>query len=169
MRMNYLSKKDAAKLVKKLRELSWGKSLSLEKPKRALKIEGDEFTIYRLDGLLICEKEGAIFPTIHEEYNREVLEKVPALVVDMGAVPYIARGADVMRPGVRKFEGEFDEGEIVVVRDERHFKPLAIAVALKSRGECVSMEKGKIAENIHHVNDKIWKLVQENKRLIDRR
>ena len=56
----------------------------------------------------------------------------------------------------------------MVVRDERNLKTLAIAIALEHREKCESMVRGKIAENIHHVNDKIWKFIQEHKRIIEK-
>ncbi len=166
MKMNYLSKRDAANLVKRLRRFSWGSLIGVEKPKKALKIEGEGFTLYKLENLLLCEKNEVIFPTVHEEYNAEILRDLPTIIVDMGAVPHIVNGADVMRPGVREFRGKFKQGEILVVRDERNLKSLAITIALKDLDECISLKKGKIAENLHHANDKIWKFVQENRRLI---
>jgi len=168
MKMNYLSKRDAADLLNRIKSPKWGKIVKLDKTRKALRIDENDFTLYKVAGMLICEKSGLMFPTIHEEYNREALEVLPALVVDMGAVPHIANGADVMRPGVREFRGEFERGEILVVRDERHLKPLAIAAALEDREKCEVMAKGKIAENVHHVNDRIWKFIQEHKRLIEK-
>lgn len=168
MRMSYLSKRDSANLLNRIKSLKWGKVVKLDKARRAFKIQEESFTLYGIAGMLICEKGGVMFPTIHEEYNREVLEALPALVVDMGAVPHIAGGADVMRPGVREFRGGFKRGEILVVRDERNLKPIAIAEALEDEEKCEAMAKGKIAENLHHVNDRIWKFVQEHKRIIER-
>jgi len=168
MRANYLSKRDAAGLLERVRSLKWGSVIKSDRIREALKIEVEGFTLYRLAGILICEKGGVLFPTIHEEYNRGVLDALPALVVDMGAVPRIAGGADVMRPGIRIFIGEFERGDILVVRDERNLRPIAIASALEDRGVCEAMERGRVAENLHHVNDRIWRLVQEQKRFIER-
>ncbi|HDD42304.1 MAG: hypothetical protein DRN61_02130 [Thaumarchaeota archaeon] len=168
MKANYLSKRDAAKLLSRLRELSWAKSLEADKPRNVLRIVEEGFTIYRILGFILCEKDETIFPTVHEEYNRGLLDRLPALIVDMGAVPYIARGADVMRPGVTDFRGKFGKGDLLVIRDERNLKPLSISIALENLDRCREMSKGKIAENIHHVNDRIWKFVQSVKHLIER-
>lgn len=168
MKMNYLSKRDSMKLLSRIKSFNWGRDVEVGKVKKALRIEEDDFILYKIAGMILCEKNGVMFPTVHEEYNREVLERLPTLIVDMGAVPHIANGADVMRPGVREFRGEFERGEILVVRDERNLKPLAIAIALEHREKCESMVRGKIAENIHHVNDKIWKFIQEHKRIIEK-
>lgn len=168
MKANYLSKRDTAKLLRRLKGLSWAKSLEAEKPRSVFRITEEDFIIYRVLGFILCEKGEAIFPTVHEEYNRELLDRLPALIVDMGAVPHIARGADVMRPGVTDFKGGFGEGDLLVVRDERNLKPISISIALEDLDECRGMSKGRIAENIHHVNDKIWRLVRSVKHLIER-
>lgn len=168
MKVNYLSKREAGKLLEKLGGFSWARGIEAGRPRSVLRIMEEDFTIYRISGHVICERGGAIFPTVHEEYNRELLDRIPAIVVDMGAVPHIARGADVMRPGVRSVRGDFGEGEVVVVRDERNLKPLSICVALESSGKLGEIEKGRIAKNVHHVNDRIWRLVRDLRRLIER-
>ena len=87
--------------------------------------------------------------------------KLPSVVVDMGAVPHIVNGADVMAPGVVKVEGEFAEGDIVAVRDERHWKALAIGIALTPSSVFSSMEKGKAVKNVHYVGDEFWEAAKE--------
>lgn len=166
MKIGYLSKRDSAKLLERVRRLSWASGIADEKIKNVLQISGEDFRVYVVGGHVLAEVREIIFPTLHEEYNRRLLEKLPALVVDMGAVPYIARGADVMRPGVRSFQGSFGEGDLLIIRDEKNLRPIAISRALKNLEECRAMEKGKIAENIHHVDDKIWRLVMDSKHLI---
>ncbi len=168
MKVNYLSKRDAGQLLERIRRFSWAEGIDAGKPRNVLRIMEDDFTLYRILGYVICERGGAIFPTVHEEYNRELLDRIPALVVDMGAVPHIARGADVMRPGVRNVRGSFKEDEIVVVRDERNLKPLSICIALEGSERLREIEKGRVAKNIHHVNDRIWRLVRDLRHLIER-
>ncbi len=168
MKIGYLSKRSSLKLIEKLRELDWTSSLAEKRVKSVLQLTGEGFTIYKVHGFLLAEKGGRIFPTIHEEHNRRILDSLPSIIVDMGAVPYVARGADVMRPGIREFRGSFRRGGIVVIRDEKNLKPLSISLALKDSDKCLVMEKGKVAENLHHVNDRIWKAVQAAKHLLDR-
>lgn len=169
LRSHYLSKREAAELAGRLRATGWGASaLKDEKVRDAVEIEEGGIRLYRVGKLVAAERSGIFFPVLFEEYCRDALEALPSIIVDMGAVPHIVNGADVMRPGVREFRGEFRRGDILVVRDERHGKPLAIASALEDKDICEAMERGKIAENLHHVNDKIWKLVQNAKRILER-
>lgn len=88
--------------------------------------------------------------------SSEVLNFLPRVVVNMGAVPYICNGADIMAPGVVQIQGEFDKDDFVLVVDERHSKPLAIGVALADAQAMRGLEQGKILENVHHVGDKLW-------------
>ena len=75
----------------------------------------------------------------------------------MGAIPYVCNGADVMAPGIKEIKGEFEEGDLVVVRDVEHGKALAIGKALVGSDEMKEMRKGKAVTNLHHVGDKLWK------------
>jgi len=86
----------------------------------------------------------------------EAFRLLPKIVVNMGAVPHICNGADLMAPGVVRIEKEYKTNDYVVVADERHNKPLAIAIALTDSQTALKMQHGKIAKNIHYVGDNLW-------------
>jgi len=98
---------------------------------------------------------GEAFPTLRGFLRTGVERRF--LVVDMGAVPHIANGADVMAPGVVEVDLWLRSGDLCVVVDERHRKPLCIARMLVDAEGLKQMERGKVAENIHHVGDRLWK------------
>jgi len=102
---------------------------------------------------LLARSNGALFPTLSFE---ELFPIIPKIVVDMGAVPYVCKGADVMAPGVVAIEGEFRENDILLVVDERHGKPLAVGVALFSSETMKTVNHGKTVKNLHYVGDKLW-------------
>lgn len=168
MKAKYLSKKDASTLAERIRSISWGRVLKERKPREALEIVEGDVKLYKIGKLLLVERKGILFPVLDEQHNKEVLDFLPSIIVDMGAVPHIANGADVMRPGIREIKKQFNEGELLVVRDERHFKPLAVARALVDSETCRDMVKGKVAENLHHVDDKIWKILRRARHLLER-
>jgi len=86
----------------------------------------------------------------------EALRLLPRIIVNMGAVPHICNGADVMAPGVVRIEKEYRTNNYVVVADERHNKPLALAIANTDSQTALKMQHGKIAKNIHYVGDSLW-------------
>jgi len=102
---------------------------------------------------LLARSNGALFPTLSFE---ELFPVIPKIVVDMGAVPYVCKGADVMAPGVVAIEGEFREKGLLLVVDERHGKPLAVGVALFSSETMKTVNHGKTVKNLHYVGDKLW-------------
>ena len=166
MRVNYLSKRETSALARRIRSLYWGEVLK-GKIRNAVEIRENEIKLYRIGGLIVGEVDDKLYPVIHER-NQEALDRLPAMIVDMGAVPHIVNGADVMRPGIKDFRGEFNEGDFVVVRDERYLRPLAVAIALMGLEECKAMRRGKVAKNIHHVNDRIWKLMRRIRHILER-
>ncbi len=103
---------------------------------------------------------GDIFPSIHallEGWGKSL----PRVVVDMGAVPYVVNGADVMAPGVVRVEGEFVKGSLVVVVDENHGQPLAVGNSVFSAEIIDRMgknkEKGRVVISLHHAGDSFFK------------
>ena len=65
-----------------------------------------------------------------------------------------------MAPGIVDFAGNFYEGDVVVVIDERHRKPIAITTALCNLENARKLKHGKVLKNIHYVGDKFWKMVK---------
>jgi PUA-domain protein len=115
-------------------------------------IEGSE--IYILNGRpLVARSNGELFPTLTFE---EFYQLIPKIVVDMGAVPYVCKGADVMAPGVVAIKGKFEAKAFLLVVDERHGKPLAMGVALFSSETMKAVNHGKTVRNLHYVGDKLW-------------
>lgn len=80
------------------------------------------------------------------------------VVVDMGAVRFLANGADVMSPGIVDADPEIERDDIVIVVDEKHHKPLAVGISLISGPEMIKNNSGKAIKTIHHIGDAIWDL-----------
>ncbi|HZW56542.1 MAG TPA: PUA domain-containing protein [Nitrososphaerales archaeon] len=99
-----------------------------------------------------------IFPLLSDEV---ILPKKPVITVDSGAVKFVCNGANIMRPGIVKFEGEFGVSEIVLVKEQKYGKAIAVGRALASKQELESMKKGPAFENLHYVGDKFWVILKE--------
>lgn len=102
---------------------------------------------------ILARLNGVIFPTLLHD---ELFSVFPKIVVDMGAVPYVCKGADIMAPGVVSINGNFDVGQVVVIVDERHNKPLGVGLANFGSDELRSLSSGKIVKNLHYIGDKLW-------------
>jgi PUA domain protein len=107
---------------------------------------------------LMARTEGTVYPTL---IFKEYFDRAPKAVVDMGAVPYVCKGANVMAPGIRRFEGEFSKGDFVFVVDEKHGKPLAIGESLYSVEEARNVTQGIVLKNVHFVGDRVWNLIKQ--------
>jgi len=107
----------------------------------------------RAVGLLINS-----FPFPSLRYLLELKPVKKFVEVDMGAVPFLANGADVMMPGIAKCDEEIKEGEVVFVRDVTHKKPLVVGIALRDGKVLSKREKGKGVKTLHWVGDKIWEM-----------
>ena len=102
--------------------------------------------------------KAAVYPTL---VSKELFGMLPRIVVDMGAVPFVCKGANIMAPGIRRFEGSFAKGDVVFVVDERHGKPLALGEATYNVEEARSVKQGMVIKNIHYVGDSVWKVIKD--------
>jgi len=111
-----------------------------------------------VDGLPVAfKREGQFVPVLT---NTVALEKMPRITVDMGAVPHVVGGADIMAPGIRKVEGSFGEKELVVIIDEKHGKFLSVGRSLLASEALVATKKGKVILNVHYVGDPVWETIK---------
>ena len=62
-----------------------------------------------------------------------------------------------MCPGIIDADLEIQKGDLVIVVDEVHGKPLAIGRALIS-GDDMMSDKGKAIKSMHYVGDRIWRM-----------
>ena len=116
--------------------------------------ETETAEIFIFNGIpLLARSEGLLFPTLTFE---EFFPLMPRLVVDMGAIPYVCKGADVMAPGVVSINGQFKENDVLLITDVRHGKPLAVGVALLSSEAMKTVNRGKTVKTLHYVGDKLW-------------
>jgi len=75
----------------------------------------------------------------------------------MGAVKFMCKGANLMRPGIKKFS-EFSRDDIVCIVEESQNKFLAIGKSEVDSSELESMDKGEVLKNLHYISDKAWEI-----------
>jgi len=150
LKSNLISKSETSALLKKISQ-EWDMEFPKMKNVRvhhilsyAQIITGDKLKI-----LKIGEDH---LPFLSET---EILEKFPNVEVDMGAVKFMCKGANLMRPGIKKFT-EFEKGKLVCIVEETHHKFLAIGKSVVSSSELENMEKGEVIQNLHYISDKFW-------------
>jgi PUA domain protein len=121
-------------------------------------IESDVGEVYLLSGKPVLFKvEKRVLPTLlFSEYSA----KAPKIVVDMGAIPYICKGATVMAPGIMRVEGEFGVGDLALVVDMKHGKALAVGEALMDAATARATRKGPVVKTLHYVSDKVWDYIK---------
>lgn len=84
-----------------------------------------------------------------------LLGRFPAVTVDMGAVRFVCKGANVMRPGITAADA-FEAGDIVCVREESRGKYLAVGTADLPGGEAAASGRGQAVTTLHYISDRFW-------------
>ena len=107
---------------------------------------------------LFAEKEGMVFPTLGTD---DVTKFLPQVVVNMGAIPHVCNGADIMAPGVVAVKGNPKKDDFVLVIDEQHQKSLAIGMSLYDSEALRNVKHGKIVTNVHFVGDDLWRSLRK--------
>ncbi len=84
--------------------------------------------------------------------------KTKYVVIDMGAISFITKGADVMAPGITDVDLMIQKDDFVWICDEKHRKPLATGMALMSGEEMKTKKPGKAIKTLQYVGDRFWML-----------
>lgn len=154
-----LSKSDRRKLIYQLRaSLAQAadiidKATSLE----VARVRDIDIELIIVNGIPALVRDGnTVYPTLLAPYRLGL--NLVTVIVDMGAVPHILNGADVMVPGIVEF-GEFKLGDIVYVADIEKRRVFAVGRAVISSEELRRVRKGKAIRTLHYAGDKIWKLI----------
>ncbi|MFO7677209.1 MAG: RNA-binding protein [Thermoplasmatota archaeon] len=120
----------------------------------------EEFKIIIIDGeIIFFIIEDSIIFTLNGLYKYKP-EKY-RVVVDMGAVSFVTKGADIMAPGIVSADHSIVKDDYVWVCDEKNFKPIAVGKALMSGEEMKHSQVGKAIQNLHFVGDRLWILSHE--------
>lgn len=113
-----------------------------------------ESQIILIDGkpAFLKTKKG-LLPTLT---NTSVLQTIPTITVDTGAVPHICNGSDLMAPGIVKITGDFPTTAITAVAEQTYGKRIAITQTLLDSKTMATTKRGKVATTLHYVGDKAW-------------
>ncbi len=111
-----------------------------------------ESVLFKNDTPLLIIKDKQYLP--HMKSVNE--DDYPCAYIDKGAIPFLLKGADMMRPGIQKIEGDFEENDIILIKDENHNKILGIGFALLDSKEMQKQEKGKSIAVYHFFNDEYY-------------
>ena len=152
MKSNLISKSETTIVLKNVSE-KWNMQFPKIKNLKVHQISNDAQIIVG-EGIKILKINDEYVPFLSET---QMLEKFPYVMVDMGAVKFMCKGANVMRPGIKKYS-EFQKDSIVCVIEESHHKFLAIGKTLVSSQELENMEKGEVIKNLHYISDKFWEI-----------
>ncbi len=150
MKSNLISKSETVSLLKTVSE-KWG----IEFPKiKNVKVHQilDDAQIITGNGIKILKINDDYVPFLSEI---ETLKRFPSVTVDMGAVKFMCKGANLMRPGIKSFT-EFEKDNLVCIVEESQHKFLAIGKALVASTELENMEKGEVLKNMHYISDRFW-------------
>jgi len=102
--------------------------------------------------------EKMIFPTLKAFMDKDVRAMPFHVTVDMGAVPYVVNGADIMRPGIVDMDTKTHKDDFVIITESANGRPLAVGKLLYDASEIMGMKEGKVVKNLHFVGDKMWGL-----------
>ena len=154
MKANLISKSETNQILK-LVSAEWRQELPKIKNLKVYFIDehtqlmtGNEITVLKI--------KDSYLPFLDQT---EVLEKFPNVMVDMGAVKFMCKGANVMRPGIKKYT-EFSKGDIVCIVEESQHKFLAVGKAVTDSSELDDMKKGEVIKNLHYISDKCWEFAK---------
>jgi PUA-domain protein len=152
--LRHLKDRESKQIIKEFMNRFPSSMQSLNSVKHIEEQTVEDGAVFFADGKpWIVRTQGRLFPSLK---NDPVLNMLPKIVVDMGAIPHVANGAQIMRPGIRQIEGQFNKDDLVIILDEKHRKVIALGVAEIDSETMRAMTKGRVITNIHYVGDSLW-------------
>ena len=162
---HFLKSKDKKQFLHNLLNANPGKTEELTQLiNKKSKIEwiklGSNEELYAIDDeLAFWVKDNEFIPILSYLLKHEVPFK--SVVVDKGAIKFMAKGADVMRPGILKIDSDINKEDIVLIRDPTHNRVLMVG---RAKFDAVDMEKkesGKVIVAVHSLSDTIWEFSKQ--------
>jgi len=158
MKSNLLSKSNTAETLEEIHS-QWNMEMPKTKTLMIHEID-DEISLITGDDFTAIKYGEIYLPFLSETV---LLEKFPNVVVDSGAIKFVCNGANVMRPGIKKFT-KFDKDQIICVVEEKHNKFLAVGRSLVASDELPNMVKGEVVKNLHYISDRFWEAAKNIKK-----
>ena len=157
MKSNLISKSETAKIFEAL-NTQWKIEVPKQKNVRTHQID-EKGVIITGNGVTAVKIGEDILPFLGDI---PILEKFPYVIVDMGAIKFVCKGANIMRPGITKFS-DFEKGAIVCVIEESQHKFLAVGKAEITSKQLDETKKGEVIKNMHYISDIFWESEKEIK------
>ena len=154
MKTNLISKSETNQIIKLVSD-QWKRELPKIKNLKVHFIDNNSQLMVG-DGIIILKIDDDYLPFLNQN---NILEKFPNVMVHMGAVKFMCNGANVMRPGIKKYT-EFVKGDIICVIEESQHKFLAVGKAIADSSELENISKGEIIKNLHYISDKYWEIAK---------
>jgi len=152
LKINLISKSETVHLLKIVSE-KWKIDIPKIKNLKVYEID-NETQLITGDEIKILKIKDDYLPFLSEN---STLKKFPYVQVDMGAVKFMCNGANLMRPGIKKFS-EFSKDDIVCIVEESQNKFLAVGKSEVDSSELENMERGEVLKNLHYISDKSWEI-----------
>ncbi len=156
MKRQVVSKHDSRELIAEI-ERSTGVHLEVPRSAQVEILEPDEQTKFVIiDGRFTFVSGGPGGGYLPYVGSADAVGLFPSVSIDEGAVKYIIKGADVMRPGISKYDDWGDAGKLVVVREDQKGRAAAVGRTAVASSEMAELKKGNCVKNLHHAGDKFW-------------
>ena len=152
MKVNLVSKSETNQILE-LVSKQWKQELPKIKNLKVYFIDDNSKLIIGA-GITILKINDDYLPFLNQT---EILEKFPNVMVDMGAVKFMCNGANVMRPGIKRYT-EFGANDVICVIEESQHKFLAVGRAMTDSSALEGMSKGEVVKNLHYISDKYWEI-----------
>lgn len=152
-----IRKSDLSRLFRKLEEEIGPDTALFRSTKVEVVDTTGDISLYLIEKQpFLMEYNEKVFPTLRGAIAHPFSAR--NVVVDAGAVRFMAKGADVMRPGIVRVTDDVVADHPVLITEETYGKPLAVGIAALDAGEIKAAETGKMVRTFHYVGDELWNL-----------
>ncbi|MCH8519399.1 MAG: hypothetical protein LAT82_01450 [Nanoarchaeota archaeon] len=87
------------------------------------------------------------------------IKEYKTITIDVGAVPFLLKGADMMRPGITNIDNLIKKDDIIIIVDEVKGLRIGIGQSLYDSVQIKEMKSGKIIKTLHYFKDDFYNIM----------
>ena len=84
------------------------------------------------------------------------VKELRKITIDTGAVPFLLKGVDMMRPGIVAIENGIEQDEVISIVDEVKGLIIGVGLAMYNFQEMEEMNTGKVIQTLHFFKDEYY-------------
>lgn len=153
--MRYFSGKEKKELIQNL-DLNLNSNYTLDKKDEIIEFKNILFKNKKHFLINTSKLKHEITKDYIPHLKSNEVKELRKITIDTGAVPFLLKGADMMRPGIVNIESGIEKDEVISIIDEVKELIIGVGLTMYNFQEMEKMNSGKVIQTLHYFKDEYY-------------